>query len=376
MRVTVVQGPFLPVPPLLGGAVEKIMDALTRAWAARGHQVTLVSRRFPGLADSESRDGVRHLRVASRDGPAGRLAFRLAELRYGLRVRRVLPAGDILLTNSVLLPPLLRDRSRGLLYVRLGRQPKGQLRLYRHAARLQALSEAQAARMRAEAPALAARVAVIGSPLPEAFAPCPPESLEAERPPLLLYAGRIAPEKGLELLLEGFAAARLPADWRLAVAGPWQVRAGGGGADYLARLQALAAPLGARVAFLGPIFDQPALAALYRSARLFLYPSLAEQGETFGLAVLEAMAQGAVPLVSDLAVFRGLVQAGETGAVFDHRGPRAPAALAAALERLAPDGALRRRLSAGAHALASAHRLEAVAERYLEDFSRLLAAEP
>lgn len=48
MRITVVQGPFLPVPPLRGGAIEKVMSGLGETWARQGHAVTHISRRHPG----------------------------------------------------------------------------------------------------------------------------------------------------------------------------------------------------------------------------------------------------------------------------------------------------------------------------------------
>ena len=65
MRVTIVQGPFLPVPPLSGGAVEKIWFALGKEFVRLGHTVTQISRHFPGLANVETIEGVRHIRVGS-----------------------------------------------------------------------------------------------------------------------------------------------------------------------------------------------------------------------------------------------------------------------------------------------------------------------
>jgi hypothetical protein len=63
VRITIVQGPFLPVPPLLGGAVERSMQTLGRHWATAGCSVTHISRRFPGLAEEETVDGVHHRRL-------------------------------------------------------------------------------------------------------------------------------------------------------------------------------------------------------------------------------------------------------------------------------------------------------------------------
>lgn len=372
MRISIVQGPFLPVPPLLGGAVEKIMAALAPAWAARGHEVFHVSRRFPGLPDREVAQGVQHVRVASRDAPAGRAAFRLAELAYCLRARRVLPAADILLSNAVLLPLLVRSQRFGQLCIRLGRMPKGQLRFYRHAAWLQALSRAQAEAMRREDPVLADRIAVIGSPLPAGFEPLSAQALGAPRETTFLFVGRLHPEKGVDLLIRAFLAADLPERWRLVLIGPHEIAAGGAGPAYLDSLRRLAAGAGTRIEIRGPLFDQRRLVEALRAASLFVYPSLAARGETFGLSVLEAMSQGCVPLVSALPVFRDLVVPGENGFVFDHAGPAAERSLAEALRTGMADLERLTGLRRAAVAASRSHTVDSVAERYLDEFARLL----
>ncbi|MEX2628345.1 MAG: glycosyltransferase family 4 protein [Tistlia sp.] len=374
MRITIIQGPFLPVPALRGGAVEKACFALGQEWARRGHAVTHVSRRFPGLPDSEEIAGVQHLRVASRDAPSGALAFRLAEARYGLRALRVLPPADVLLMNSVVLPLLVRDRRRGLPVYRVGRPPKGQFRLYPRLGWPVAVSRAVAAAIEREAPAFAGRVAAIGGPVTPAFHPLAADEL-GERPPRLLYVGRLHPEKGLHLLIEAFARlAESAPQWQLAIVGPHEVAAGGGGTAYLERLRRLAAPLGARVEFVGPLYDEAQLRARYREASLFCYPSLAERGEGLSVAPMEAMAMGTVPLLSGLDCFDDYLEPGVSGFRFDHRAADPVAALAAALAPLlggAVDLApLRRRVLE----VAAGFTVEACAERYLAVFERALAA--
>ena len=49
MRISIVSGFFLPVPAVSGGATEKTWHGLAKDFAAQGHSVTLVSRRWPGL---------------------------------------------------------------------------------------------------------------------------------------------------------------------------------------------------------------------------------------------------------------------------------------------------------------------------------------
>lgn len=373
LRITVVQGPFLPVPPLRGGAVEKMCFALACDWAARGHQVLQVSRRFPGLPDAEEREGVRHLRVASRDAPAGALGFRAAEALYCLRVLRRLPPADILLINSAILPLLVRGPRFGVPIHYTGRFPKGQYRVHPAQGWVAAVSHAVAEAVVREAPRVAGRVAVVGGSLTEAFVPLGPASLEP-RAPRLLYAGRLHPEKGVHLLIEAFA--RLgpaAAGWRLVLVGPHESAAGGGGESYLQRLRTLASPLGERVEFVGPLYDEPALRAQYRAASLFCYPSLAETGEALGMAPIEAMAMGAVPIVSGLACFADFLEPDVSGFRFDHRAPDPAGALAEVLGPLTSGAVDLEPLRRGALEAAGGFVLPAVSARFLALFERALA---
>src|SRR3982074_3401308 len=89
-----------------------------------------------------------------------------------------------------------------------------------------------------------------------------------------------------------------------------------------------------QVEWLGPIFDEAELRRQYRAAMIFAYPSLAEAGEGFPVAPIQAMANGCIPLVSRLACFEEYIEDGVTGFVFDHRGDRAKNALADRLAHL------------------------------------------
>src|SRR6266705_6215264 len=124
MKITIVTGAFLPVPPIMGGAVEKVWFALARKFTRRGHEVVIMSRKIPELPREEIVDGVRHLRVAGFDTPRSLLWLKALDLIYSIRTMSILPAADIVVTNTFWLPILLRDSRRGKVYVHVGRFPK------------------------------------------------------------------------------------------------------------------------------------------------------------------------------------------------------------------------------------------------------------
>ena len=373
MKITIVQGAFLPVPPLLGGGVEKMWFNLAPEFAAAGHEVTYLSRRFPGLPDEETRDGVRHVRVPGYDAPKNKLLYRVRDFLYAWRVRRVLPPADIVVTNTIFLPTLLRDPRVGKLCVHVARFPKGQMRLYRHADRLQTVSQAVEAAIVEELPAVAPKVKVIPPYLSSDPPPLTPGELTAPREPWVLYLGRVHPEKGLDILLRAFGEfiRQVPAGWRLKIIGPVEARMGGGGPEYQAKLDALSEGFRDRVDWMGFVTDEE-LNATCRRSSVFVYPSVAEKGESFGLAPLEAMAQGCPAIVSDLACFRDFVEPGRTGLVFDHRAADPAAALTGQMTRLAHDPALYRQLVTAGYERAREFTRSRIARLYLEDFQALL----
>jgi glycosyltransferase involved in cell wall biosynthesis len=370
VRITIVQGPFLPVPPLLGGAVEKVWFSLGQEFARRGHRVTHVSRDFKDLPARETIEGVQHRRISGFSSPATFSRRMLLDFWYAARVLGQLPAADILVTNTFWLPVLERRRSRGRIYVHVARYPKGQMKLYRRAV-LQTVSAPIKEAILADDAAAAGRVRVIPYPLsPRYFSP----QLEAGEK-VILYTGRIHPEKGVHLLLQAFAAvaAEARAGWRLVIVGPHEIAFGGGGEDYFRQLQEIAAPVRSDVDFTGRIFDENRLIEQYRRARIFAYPSLAEKGETFGLSVLEAMAAGCAPIVSNLACFQDFIRAEDNGRIFDHRDAAPALRLAEALTGLLRDTVVLESLRAAAWRTAQAYTLPVIADQFLDDFSQILS---
>ena len=104
---------------------------------------------------------------------------------------------------------------------------------------------------------------------------------------LLLYVGRLAPEKNLELLVATMAELEKERqDFRLVLAGDGIAREV---LEHAAQAQAAG-----KVIFLGHVADREELARLYASCDLFVHPN---PEEPFGIAPLEAMASG-LPLIA------------------------------------------------------------------------------
>jgi glycosyltransferase involved in cell wall biosynthesis len=133
---------------------------------------------------------------------------------------------------------------------------------------------------------------------------------------------------------------------------------------------------GLPIEWLGPIYHEQQLQRHYLQAAMFVYPSLAEQGETFGLAPLEAMACGAVPIVSDLACFRDFITPGVNGEVFNHRAADPPALLANIFLELAAGPGQREALSQSALAVRQSHHPATIAAAFLRCFCELIEQQP
>jgi glycosyltransferase involved in cell wall biosynthesis len=151
---------------------------------------------------------------------------------------------------------------------------------------------------------------------------------------------------------------------------------GGDGAAYLDRLKTLANPLGSQCEFVGPVFDQQVLISEYQAGAVFVYPSLAEFGESLGLAPLEAMAAGCAVIVSNLRCFDDYVEDGVTGLKFDHTTPDPVEALAARLLYLISEERVLERIAEAGHHAAYRFHAEPIAARMLEDFASMVGDRP
>lgn len=180
---------------------------------------------------------------------------------------------------------------------------------------------------------------------------------------LVLYVGRLAPEKNVGLLFDAFEilAASPDRQYRLLIAGD---------GILLPQLQERARQLPGQVVFLGHVKDREQLASLYANCDVFFHPN---PHEPFGIAPLEAMASGIALVAPD------------SGGVLSYAGasnawlaPPKPDAMADAVRAASPGSPGREQILAAARQCAEQRDWPRVASGFFElyrDLAELIRSE-
>ncbi len=167
--------------------------------------------------------------------------------------------------------------------------------------------------------------------------------------PYLFALGRLAPQKGFDVLLRALAQSRCTDDLILAGDGP-----------ELAELKNLCASLGlqARVSFVGRA-DRRRVAAYFKGCKFFVLPSRADEG--LPVVCAEAMAAGKAIVATDSGGVPEAVVDGVHGLIVPKDDV---SALVTALDRMHEDGDFRRRAEQASVQRAQVFRWSAVTDGY------------
>ncbi len=372
MIISIFTGPWLPVPAIQGGSVPRLWQGLAEEFVTKGHQVTILCRSYPGQPQQEVINGVNYIRRGGFPQSTNIWWDLLKDLAYALMTLPTLPTADILVINDFWLPVFASLRPRvGKIVINANRFPKGQYRLYAKADYIAAASTAIKEAIAQQYPAATPRIKVIPNPIDTRIFHPSIHSIPDKKERVILYVGRLHPEKGIDVLLNAFSIlSQQTSHIKLKIIGPYKENQGGGGEQYLRILQSKAE--GLNIEFVPPIFDISKLAEAYREADIFCYPSLAEQGEAFPVAPLEAMSTGLIPIVSNLDCFNDLIEEEVTGYFFNHRSSDAAENLAIKLKSVLLNPDKIHQISMKATQKASEFSYEQIGRLYLFDFDNLL----
>ena len=359
------------------GGAERVTATLADAWADQGREVHVVTvagldTDFYQLDPRVTRHGL-DLARDTRGLPDALRATgqRIRALREALRA--IEPDAVVAMTTTAgVLSVIASQRQRWPViveeHIHPPKMPPGQpwdlLRrlTYPRAARIVMLTSESLAWLHSAIPR--ARGSVIPNPIsypmPVAEPVVPPDSLVRADRHLLLAAGRLAPQKGFDLLVPAFASiAATQPDWDLVILGEGPERAA-------LEAQVQGSGLGDRILLPGVVGN---VAHWYARADLFVMSS---RFEGFPMTLAEALASGLPAVSFDCETGpRDLIEDGRQGRLV--RPVEDPAALAAALDAVMTDEPGRRRMAEEAVSVRDRYSLERILGMWDAVFDRALA---
>ncbi len=305
LRIAMIAPPWFTVPPQGYGGVENMCADLVDGLVGRGHEVTLIGAGMPGT--KAGRFVPTYL-----EPPSGRLGEPLPEVLHTAAVARILASLDVDLVHDHTLAGPLLARGRAVptvvtMHGPVADEPGEYYRQLGDTISLVAISAAQ----RRAAPDLAWRGTVHNAVDVTSF------PFRADKDEMVLFLGRLHPDKGVHLAIDAARGAGLP----LVIAGKCSEPV------ELEYFRAFVEPrLGPDVTIFGPA-DAAQKRDLLGRATALVFPILWE--EPFGMVMIEAMACGTPVVALRRGAVPEVVVDGVTGLLCDD--PRdLPAAITAA----------------------------------------------
>jgi len=361
MKICIVIGPFFPMPPFKGGAVEKMWYSLGNYFEKKNHQIIYISREYKNLKNFEKKNKITHIRIKSHENSSNFLLSKYYDFRYSLKAIAKIPEDiDIIISNTFFLPILIKEKFKKKLIIDVQRMPKKQFFLYKKIARFRANSKIVYDKIIDE---LGIHYKKNVKLIPNFLENNLKKKIIKKFNYKILYTGRIHKEKGLEILIQAFKKIKNKAE--LEIIGPYKINEGGSGIEYFEYLKLISKDF--NIKFSKAIYDKKKLQTKYKKASIFVYPSIAE-GETFGVAPLEAMSYGCATIVSNLECFRDFIKNNKNGLTFNHK-KNAINNLYKKLIFLIENKRIYSKISNNSQKVNKTHSLEKIGEEFLKDFN-------
>ena len=370
MKITIITGPFEAIPPYSFSAVEKRWYKCAQEFKKRGNNVLFISKK-PSDSVNDTDDYI-YIKGYGRSG--NNLKDKVwRDFVYSVRALNRVKRCDVLVLNTAFTPilaPFYKRRYKVAIY-NVARMPKGQMSLYSGIDMLSCVSSSARGVLLNQSPRLKDKSCVISNPIDtECFYYEPKKCSEK---PKVIYSGRINPKKGIDILCESIEKLNEEGlNIGLTLVGTTDIAHGGGGDNYIRILNSLAKSY--KIEYIGVVRENVLLAKELRKGDIFCYPSVAEMGETFGVAPLEAMALGLPTVLSSLACFTDFAKDGESALFFDHRDKKNRVnQLSHLIRQLVEDKSLFERISIGGAESARAFSTEKIASKYISLFEELIS---
>lgn len=368
MKISIITGPYMCLPPFSIGAVEKLWYNIGLE-LSKENEVTFISK-YPSKSILKKEKSFIYIKGYERTSSWIKDVF--LDFIYSFRALKSAPTSDIVVLNSIWSPilyPLFRRKLHHSLY-NVARFPKNQLILYYFTDCLACVSTAVYNIAIKQNPSLRKKLCTISNPIDINTFTHKKKKICSKKP-TILYSGRIHKEKGLDILISAINILNdkgLKID--LSLIGTKDIAKGGSGDEYVNYLNSLATSF--TINWIEPIYNPSELADELNKGDIFCYPSVAEKGETFGVAPLEAMGLGLPTIVSDLDCFKDFVENEETGLIFNHKSPHAIQLLSEQILRLIQSDDLYQKLSFQGSEKAKLFSTENIANDYYKKFLELI----
>ena len=371
MKITILTGPFLCLPPDAIGAIEKRWYLVGKKWISQGDDVTFICKK---PMNCKKQNDYIYIKGYERTGNWFKDFF--LDFIYSMKALKKVSSTDILVLNSIWSPILSRmyKKKFKISIYNVARFPKHQMGIYHKFGKIDCFcctSNATYNALLEQNSNLQSSSCVIPNFIDtHVFNGKKVRSLS--NTPTIVYSGRVHSEKGLDLLMKAVEKIFKHHNMRLRILiiGAKDKARGGSGEKYVYELEKLAP--NCEIIWVDAIYNPKDLAIEIAKGDIFCYPSVAERGETFGVAPLEAMGLGLPVIVSNLECFKDFISNGENGIVFNHRAENAVDELESQLWKLLTNPELFKKCSFKGMQTSQHFSVEAIAEKYHKKFEELL----
>lgn len=367
MKITIITSPFGLIPPYGYGAVERLWYNLSLEFIKEGHEVSFLAKK-PNNHILDNSINIYYIKGYS--WTSSFVVNLFLDFLYSFKALLKMPKTDVLVMNSFWSPILSRlfPKKKKITVYNVARYPKGQFKFYKHINRLSCVSKPVYNELLKQESTLKNQIKIISNPINTSIFTYYKKKQNNCR---IIYTGRICKEKGLTILVEAVnkLIKKYP-EIELVLMGPRTIEDGGDGSVYINKLTTLASNFS--IIWVDPTSNQQELCDEIVKADIYCYPSIADKGETFGVAPLEAMATGTATIVSDLACFKDFVKEDVNALVFNHNAPNRVDLLIAKLEFLINNPEKRNELGIESHKTSLNFSNAEIAKEYIQDFAYLL----